>query len=176
MGDAAGRPGHTLLLNRPVLGPGHPVDSLVVRRVTRPDALLLQQLQEFDFEAFGETGLRTYDLAVMAEVGMLLAALVGEEIVGGCQLVRMLDEPEFLFVVGLYVRPGWRGQKVGKEFLEAVAREAKKRGAEGLMLTVSPVNERAQRLYESAGFVVEAYLADFYGCGEHRQLLRRRFS
>ena len=176
MGDAARQQGDPHLLTGPVLSPDDLDDCLVVRRVRRPDTQLLRQLQEFDFEAFGKTGLRTYDLAVIAEVGMLVAALVGEEIVGGCQLVLMLDEADFLFVVGLYLRPDWRGRRLGKRFLEAVAREAKVSGAKGLMLTVAPGNERALRLYEGVGFVEEAYLADFYGSGEHRQLLRWRFS
>ena len=46
-------------------------------------------------EAFGETGLRTYDLAVMAQAGAVFLAYVDEEIVGGCQLLRIIDEPDF---------------------------------------------------------------------------------
>ena len=48
-------------------------------------------------------------------------------------------------------------------------------GAEGLLLTVSPANDEANRLYRSAGFVPEAFVAGFYGEGEDRFILRRRF-
>jgi ribosomal protein S18 acetylase RimI-like enzyme len=162
-------------LSRPEPGAGHPEGSLVVRRVSRPDDALLRELEASDFEAFGETGLRVYDLAVVAEVGMVLVASVGDKTVGGCQLVRMLDEPDLFFVVGLYMRPGWRGRRLGGKLLAAVAEEARRAGAAGLMLTVSPENERALRLYESVGFAEEGFLADFYGKGEHRRLLRWRF-
>lgn len=153
----------------------HSRERLVVRRVELPDASLLQQLRDLEVEAFGELGLRTCDLAVVAEAGMVLVASLEGEIVGGCQLVRMLDEPESLFVVGFYLRPDWQGQRLGRELLRLVAQEAQAVGAESLLLTVSPENKRALSLYERAGFVREAFLEDFYGEGEHRQLLRRRF-
>lgn len=154
---------------------GRSEESLEVRRVTRPDAQSLQELRDLDFEAFGSTGLRVYDLAVIAEVGMVLAAYIEDELVGGCQLVRMLEESRFFFVVGLYIRSDWQGRQLGKALLTAVAEEARQAGAEGLMLTVDPENERAVRLYEGAGFEVETFLEDFYGGGAHRRLLRWRF-
>lgn len=150
--------------------------SLTVQRITRPDAKLLEQLRDLDFEAFDDMGLRVYDLAVMAEAGMVLTASAGGELVGGCQLIRMLDEPGFFFIVGFYIRPDWQGRRLGGTLLAAVAEETRQLGAEGLMLTVSPDNRRAVGLYERAGFVTEAYLEDFYGSGEHRRLLRWRFA
>lgn len=175
MGDGGGRYGHTFSLNSSATRSGDPLERLTIRRVTRPNAALLAQLRDFELEAFGELGLRTYDLVVMAEVGMLLVASVGDDVVGGCQLVRMLDEPESLFVVGFYLRPDWQGQRRGKELLGLVAEEARAVGATDLLLTVSPENERALRLYQGAGFASEALLDDFYGEDEHRQLLRWRF-
>lgn len=175
MGDGGGRLGHTLPLSSLATRSSDPQERLTVRRVTRPNASLLRQLQDLEFEAFGELGLRTCDLAVMAEVGMLLVASAGNDVVGGCQLVRTLDEPESLFVVGFYLRPDWQGRQRGKELLGLVAQEARAVGAKDLLLTVSPENKRALRLYEGAGFVSEALLDDFYGEGEHRQLLRWRF-
>ena len=78
-------------------------------RLRSPEHDLLKQLEEYDFEAFGPTGLRTYDLAVMSEAGMVLVAHIDDEIVGSCQLMRVLDEPDFFYVVGFYIRPHWRG-------------------------------------------------------------------
>lgn len=151
-------------------------ERLTVKRIVRPDVSTLARLQEYDFEAFGETGLRTYDFAVVAKAGVVLAAYAGEEIVGGCQLLRMVDEPEFFFVVGFYLRPGWQGRRLGKAFLLAVAQEARTRDAAGLLLTVMPHNKRALGLYTSVGFVDEAFVADFYGRGEDRHVLRWRFA
>ncbi len=155
--------------------PDRAVQRFTVRRVTRPDARLLSALQALESEAFGHLGLRAYDLAVVAEAGMLLVGSVGDEIVGGCQLLRMLDEPGAFFVVGFYVRPGWRGRGLGETLLQAVIEEARVAGAESLLLTVAADNSRALSVYEKAGFGIEEFVRDLYGDGEHRHLLRRRF-
>jgi len=150
--------------------------TLVLRRVVRPDARLLRELRESDVEAFGDLGLRACDLAVTAEAGMVLVAYVEEERVGGCQLIRMLDEPECFFVVGLYLRPEWQGRSLGEALVEAVADEARKAGARSLVLAVAPDNAAAVRTYEKAGFFVEESVEDLYGNGERRELLRRRLA
>ena len=149
--------------------------GLLVRRVRRPGGDLLSQLQRYDLEAFGPTGLRTYDLAVMAEAGAVFAAYRDGSIVGGCQLMRELDEPGFLYVVGFYVRPEWQGKGIGRAFLLEIERWAHELQVEGLVLTVSPSNQRALSLYESAGFARERFIAGFYGEGEDRFILRWRF-
>jgi ribosomal protein S18 acetylase RimI-like enzyme len=151
------------------------VSPLTLKRVRRPEPALLARLAQYEQDAFGPTGLRTYDLAVTAEAGAVLVAYEGEVMVGGCQLLRVLDEPSFLYVVGFYVLPEHRGTGMGREFLELLGEECRRMGAEGLLLTVSPANEEANRLYRSAGFVQEAFVAGFYGEGEDRFMLRRRF-
>ena len=151
------------------------MSRLSLERVRRPEPGLLGLLAQHDLDAFGPTGLRTYDLAVMAEAGAVFIARAEEALVGGCQLLRVLDEPSFLYVVGFYVLPEYRGTGVGREFLELLSEECRRLGAEGLLLTVSPANEEANRLYRSAGFVQEAFVAGFYGEGEDRFILRRRF-
>lgn len=148
--------------------------TLVLRRVARPGARLLRELRESDVEAFGDLGLRACDLAVLAEAGMVLVAYVEEERVGGCQLIRMLDEPECFFIVGLYLRPEWQGRSLGKAFVEAVADEAREAGARSLALAVAPDNAAALRTYKNAGFVREESVDDLYGNGERRELLRRQ--
>ena len=152
-----------------------PHQEMTVSRVECPDPSLLATLEAYDFEAFGKTGLRTYDLAVMAKAGAVYLARVRGEIVGGCQLLRVLDDPGFFYVVGFYVRQEWQGRRLGRAFLLAVAREAQGLGAEGLVLTVAPDNTPALNLYRSAGFVDEALVLNFYGEGQHRHILRWRF-
>ena len=149
--------------------------ELRVGRVRHPEHDLLDIMEAYDLEAFGPTGLRTYDLAVMAEAGAVFLARLGGEIVGGCQLLRVLDEPQFFYVVGFYIRPNWQGLRLGRAFLNAVAGEARRLGAGGLVLTVSPDNQRAISLYESAGFVNERFVPNFYGGGHNRHILRWRF-
>lgn len=149
--------------------------GLSVKRVRRPSGDLLSELERYDLEAFGLTGLRTYDLAVMAEAGAVFAAYLDGSIVAGCQLMRELDEPDFLYVVGFYVRPQWQGRGIGRAFLLEIERWAHELEADGLVLTVSPGNQRALSLYESAGFARERFIPGFYGEGQDRFILRWRF-
>ena len=148
---------------------------MTVTRVQDPDQGLLRQLEEYDFEAFGATGLRTYDLAVMAQAGAVLVARAGDEIVGGCQVMRVLDDPDFFYVVGFYIRPRWRGRHFGRELLRLVAEESRALGAKGLVLTVAPTNVAALALYKGAGFAEDRFVPHFYGEKEDRYILRWRF-
>jgi ribosomal protein S18 acetylase RimI-like enzyme len=148
---------------------------MTLTRVCDPDHELLVRLQEYDFEAFGATGLRTYDLAVMAQAGAVLVATIGEEIVGGCQLMRVLDDRDFFYVVGFYLRPKWRGRHLGRELLRQVAEQSRALGAKGLVLTAAPSNAAALSLYKGAGFVEDRFVPHFYGDNEDRHILRWRF-
>ncbi|MFH0917221.1 MAG: GNAT family N-acetyltransferase [bacterium] len=150
-------------------------DELTVERVHRPDHALLLTLEAYDRRAFGPAGLRTYDLAVMAQAGAVFLARIGGEIVGSCQLLRELDEPGFFYVVGFYIRPEWQGRGLGRDLLLAIAEESRNLDAQGLVLTVAPDNVKAVNLYRSAGFVDEAFIPHFYGEGEDRHILRWRF-
>jgi len=156
-------------------GPAILPEDLMVTRVCRPDHDLLVTLEAYDFEAFGLTGLRTYDLAVVAQAGAVYLAYLYEDIIGGCQVLRMFDEPGFFYVVGFYVRPRWQGRQVGKTFLQALARQLQERGGEGVVLTVAPSNTAALNLYRGVGFVDESFIHHFYGEGEDRHILRWRF-
>jgi ribosomal protein S18 acetylase RimI-like enzyme len=158
-------------MNAPVSG-----DSAIrLVRIRRPDHRLLVELAAYDEEAFGPTGLRTYDLAVVAEAGAVYVAYLQGDVVGSCQLLRVFDEPAFFYVVGFYMRPAWRGKGLAERLLAMIVQECKEAGAEGIVLTVSPGNTRALALYKSAGFTEEAYVDDFYGEGEDRFILRWRF-
>ena len=111
----------------------------------------------------------------MAQAGAVLMAQIGDEMVGGCQLMRVLDEPEFFYVVGFYVRPKWRGRHLGRELLRLVAEESQALGAKGLVLTVAPTNAAALALYKGAGFAEDRFVPHFYGEREDRYILRWRF-
>lgn len=156
--------------------PAYSAGELVVSRLRSADPELLSILEAYDLEAFGAIGLRTSDLAVMIQTGAVYIAQLGEDIVGSCQMLRVLDEPRFFYVVGFYVRPQWRQRGLGRRLLVSVAEDIRSLGADGMVLTVSPLNLVALRLYEGAGFVIESLVPDLYGKGEDRHILRWRFS
>lgn len=154
------------------LNGGISAGSLELRRIRNPHPDLLVELETYEREAFGEVGLRACDLAVLAQAGAVYQACSDAEVVGGCQLVRMADEPDFFYVVGFYVRPVWQCLGLGRAMLKALSEEVGRLGAKGMVLTVAPDNVRALRLYRSAGFREESYVNDFYGIGRDRHVLR----
>lgn len=158
----------------PLVAGAHAGD-VELKRVRCPDHDLLVELEACEREVFGEVGLRICDLAVLAQAGAVYLACVGGEIAGGCQLMRMVDEPGFFYVVGFYVKPIWQGKGLGRAMLKALEDEVRRFGGVGMVLTVAPDNVRALRLYHGAGFREESFVAGFYGEGEDRHVLRLRF-
>ncbi|TVZ03021.1 GNAT family N-acetyltransferase [Trebonia kvetii] len=55
-------------------------------------------------------------------------------------------------LVSMWVRPGFRGQRVGEALIEAAASWAKARDFGTLWLWVTDMNDAARRLYERSGF------------------------
>lgn len=146
--------------------------DLRVRRLFRPTAEELEALARFDHEAFGPTGLRPCDLGLLALTGALFVACLDEEVVGSCQLLRMLEDPEALWMVGLYVRPEWRGRGMGKGLLGEIIGAMPLFCARSLVLTVDMANVAALTLYRSAGFQLLCEVPEIYGRGEGRHLMR----
>jgi ribosomal-protein-alanine N-acetyltransferase len=146
--------------------------ALRLERVVEPGLELLYALGEFDREAFGETGLRSFDIGVFCRLGAVYVARSGDDVVGSCQLVRTVDEPDMLWVFGFSIRPAWRGRGLGSGVLALLLAELPSLGARGLVLTVDPGNDAALAMYRRAGFVRERFIADFYGPGEHRWKMR----
>ena len=64
--------------------------------------------------------------------------------------------------LGMNVSEGWRGRGVGRALLTAGIDWARSVGAHKVALQLWPHNDRARRLYESAGFVQEGYLRRHY--------------
>jgi RimJ/RimL family protein N-acetyltransferase len=93
----------------------------------------------------------------------VLVAVVDGEVAGYVrvqQATRFRSSDHVLTINGVAVGPSRQGQGVGRALIEAAIAEARRRGARRLTLRVFSPNERARRLYESAGFVVEGVLRE----------------
>jgi ribosomal protein S18 acetylase RimI-like enzyme len=69
-------------------------------------------------------------------------------------------------ITGLAVDPAAQGNGVGRALVEALADEARSRGARRLTLRVFAPNETARRLYERCGFEVEGILRGEFRAGD----------
>lgn len=61
----------------------------------------------------------------------------------------------------LFVDPAARRRGVGRRLMEAAAEGARRRGAVSLALSTAKTNHRAQRLYESLGWVRDEEFYDY---------------
>jgi len=93
----------------------------------------------------------------------VLVAVVEGEVAGYVRLNRSSRFPSsdhVLTVNGIGVDPALQGRGVGRTLIDGAIAEARRRGARRLTLRVFSPNDRARRLYASAGFVVEGVLRD----------------
>ncbi len=67
-----------------------------------------------------------------------------------------------------------QGRGLGRELLDALVEEARRRGCTQLFLEVLADNSPALALYEGAGFVSQGRRTDYYGPGRDALVLRRR--
>lgn len=65
-----------------------------------------------------------------------------------------LEAPGSLYISALAVRPGYRGNGIGRRLLEAARQRARALGLEQLSLLCFAANTEARRLYEREGFSV----------------------
>lgn len=82
--------------------------------------------------------------------GCLLLARYGEEVAGCVALEKFNDS--VCQMKRLYVKPGFRGLKIGRELAEGVIEQARRIGYERMRIHTISVLKEANRLYESLGF------------------------
>jgi RimJ/RimL family protein N-acetyltransferase len=108
------------------------------------------------FEVPPEADTRKYVLENIARHAPHFVAIADGRVVGWCDIAR---KPQTAFahsgVLGMGVISDYRGRGVGRALLEATLRAAKASDLSRVELTVRLDNERARRLYEKCGFMVE---------------------
>lgn len=87
---------------------------------------------------------------ILKKGGAIVFALLDDEVVGTCALIR--HEQGVLELAKMGVRPEAQGHGVGRALAEAVITHARKMGATELYLHTSPVLKKACRLYRRLGF------------------------
>lgn len=96
--------------------------------------------------------------AFLNESGRLLLVREGEEIGGIICLKKIRDNVSE--VKRLYVRPGFRGQKIGEKLISRLIEEARVIGYSKILLDSDPYMSSAHNLYKSMGFVETAPYAE----------------
>ena len=89
------------------------------------------------------------------EGALLLAVEEGKS--AGCVAMRSLGNNS-CEMKRLYVRPEWRGTKLGRTLAESIIERARNAGYKFMRLDTLPTMERAKMLYKSLGFYeIDAY-------------------
>jgi ribosomal protein S18 acetylase RimI-like enzyme len=109
------------------------------------------------FKGFEEEIQSLPGMYVPPEGRLLLAYVDGDA--AGCIGLRKM-EPGFCEVRRLYVRPRFRGQRLGRMLADAIIAQARQAGYHTARLGTLPVMKEAIALYQSLGFVPVAPYKD----------------
>lgn len=108
-----------------------------------------------DFQDFDEE-LNSLPGAYTPPTGCLLLAISDQEF-AGCVALRQLEK-NICEMKRLFVRPQWRGTKLGRILAETIIQRARDGGYQFMRLDTLPSMDRARKLYSSLGFYeIEPY-------------------
>ena len=83
--------------------------------------------------------------------GRLYLAYIGEEL-AGCVGLKKLDDAGQCELKRMYVRPQFRGNKMGDRLLDVILQDAKEIGYKEMLLDTLPFLKSAIKMYQRRGF------------------------
>ncbi|MER6833327.1 N-acetyltransferase [Streptomyces cellulosae] len=148
---------------------------LVLRGALESD---LPELRRLDEEVFQEVAYPAFLLRQLYDV-YARHFLVLDDGAGGLRGYVLAATTAFSrdsWILGLCVTEGDRRHGLGRELMTEILARLRQDGIETVRLTVEPANRAAILLYRSLGFTPEepdgGLRRDYFGPGEHRQVLR----
>lgn len=104
---------------------------------------------------------RTFVMGLMDNGNPQFVALVGDRVVGWCDIQRGTRETQsHRGVLGMGIVDGYRDQGLGQRLITATLDAARSRGFHRVELDVHADNPRAIRLYQKVGFAHEGVSRD----------------
>lgn len=149
------------------------MERITIKRIEDFDFELIRTLCELEIENLGdEASVNQWVIPVLIRYGMVYIAekLPGNEIAGVCQVIRSYNDPSDAFIHSFYIRPGFRGRKIGKLLLKGVINKLRSDDVKKVHLTVDSKNISAVALYSFFGFERSGIRKDEYGRGINRDL------
>jgi len=149
------------------------MERITIKHIEDFDCELIKTLCELEVENLGnEASINQWVIPVLIRYGMIYVAekLPGNEIAGVCQVIRSYKDPSDAFIHSFYIRPGFRGRKIGKLLLKGIINKLRSDDLKKVHLTVDPKNISAIALYSFFGFKRSLIRKDEYGEGVNRDL------
>jgi len=141
--------------------------------VTAPDPALIRTITEIDLLTFSEPTFSRYTGGLMLRHGRTFLLQAEDLVIGTCQCLRSWNAPDEAVLFCMALRPGWRGQGLGRFFVTQVLEGLAASGIGSVVLEVSPADKRALHLYEEIfGFQAFAEVEDQYGRGKSKVHMR----
>jgi GNAT superfamily N-acetyltransferase len=139
--------------------------AVVLRVVSwdHPDAVELRAAQRADIVARYGGDFEPGHRPTAADIAVFVVAYEGDAGTPiGCGAFRdLVDEQPTVEVKRMYVRPEYRGRKIGQLILRDLERRARERGATRVRLETGTRQPEAVRLYEGVGYRLIPNFGDY---------------
>lgn len=148
-----------------------PIGPLVVSPMSADDLPAVMEIERSSFRHPWTPGLFLHELKLPFSRCRVLRPVDDAAHLAGYAIWWVVAEESEL--LNIAVHSNFRQKGAGRQLLAAWLADATAAAAEKLHLEVSPDNDSARKLYESAGFSVTGQRKNYYAQGEHALILSR---